>query len=179
MNEARFDIGLSHFGKKHFKKGNKEPNISSHFSNICFLVCVWMCSHQPGALSPLTRRLLKYLLPSFSEQQHGPVRLIQQVSDMDPQVAGLVSPGRLSARGLGASVGLPDLREQRGRLRHQLGQVGRTVLQAQAGVGAQLVELLQSLEGLVHQLSVLACWELGAWTCCCHHVAVVCERCEP
>lgn len=135
------------------------------------------CRFQSGAPLPVAWCLVKYLLPSLFKKQHGPVCLIQQVSDMDPQVAGLVSSGHLSACSPGDSVGLPNLREQCCRLRYQVWQVWRTVPQAQPGVSAQLMELIQFFEGLVHQSPVSAGRGLGAWgswTCCCHHFTVVC-----
>lgn len=116
---------------------------------------------QPEMLLPVAGCLLKYLLPPLFKQQNGPIRLIHQVSDMDPQVLGLVSPGNLAARHPRASIGLPNLYEQRCRLRYQLWQVWGTVPQAQPGVSAQLVKLFQFFEGLVHQPPVSTGGGLG------------------
>lgn len=103
-----------------------------------------------AVLLPVAGRLLKYLLPSFFEQQQCSVCLIQQVSDMDPQVLSLIFLGRLAICRPGASVGVPNLHELHCSLRYQLWQVRRTVPQAKPGVTAQLLELIKSSEGLVH-----------------------------
>lgn len=92
-------------------------------------------------LLPVAGCLLEYLLSPLFKQQHGPLRLIQQVSDMDPQVFGLVSLGHLAACRPGASVGFPNLYEQLRCLRHYVWQEWWTVPQAQPGVGAHLKEL--------------------------------------
>lgn len=97
-------------------------------------------------LLPVAGCLLEYLLSPLFKQQHSPLRLIQQVSDMDPQVFGLVSSGHLPP---GASVGFPNLYEQLCRLRHYVWQERRTVPQAQPGVGAHLEELQELFQGLV------------------------------
>ena len=126
-------------------------------------------------LLPVAGRLLKYLLPPFFKQQHGPVRFIHQVSDMDPQVLGLISLGNLAACHPWASIGLPNLYEQRCRLRYQLWQVWGTVPQAKPGISAQLVKLFQFFEGLVHQPPVSTGRGLGSsWDCCRHNFAVAC-----
>ena len=97
-----------------------------------------------SALLPAAGRVLEHLVPSLFEQQQRPVRLIQQVSDVDPQVFGLVPSGCLAPQPPGASVGLPDLSQQCCRLRDQLWQVWWTVPQAQPGVRAQFAQFMKS-----------------------------------
>lgn len=111
--------------------------------------------------SPVAGILLEYFLPSLPKEQHSSVGLIQQVLDVDPQVLAFVSSGPRAACGRAVSVRLPHLDEQRGCLRHQLWKVRRTVPQAQLWVHAQLVELLQLLEGFVDQAEVCAAQERG------------------
>lgn len=54
--------------------------------------------------SPVGGRLLKYPLSPLLKQRDGPLHLIQEVPDVDPQVLDFVSSGHP-----GASVGFPDL----------------------------------------------------------------------
>lgn len=122
-----------------------------------------------GEISPVTGHLLVYSLPSLSKQQHSPVGLIQQVPDVDPQVPGFISSGAPAACGRAASVGLPHVDEQRRCLRHQLWQVRRAVPQAQLWVHAQLMELLQLLEGFVEQAEVCTTQGRGALGISCRH----------
>lgn len=126
---------------------------------------------------PAVGRLLVHLVTALLEQQQGALRLIQQVPDVDPQVLVLVPLG-LRGPHAGLAVGLPHLGQQPHRLGHQVGQVGRAVLQAQPGVGAQLVELLQPLQCLVHHPPVPAVAQgprtptvgFGATMVACSHV---------
>lgn len=115
-------------------------------------------------VSPVGGRLLKYLLSPLFKQRDGPLHLIKEVSDVDPQVLGLLSSGHP-----GASVRFPDLRQQLGRLRHYVWQVRRTVPQGQPWVGAQLLELQQPSQRLVCKPQVsTARRRPGFWSRCSH-----------
>lgn len=151
---------------------------------MCFSGVSSVCRCQPETFLPVSGWLLIYLLPSLFKQQHSLFCLVQQISDMDPQVGGLISASQLAASRPGTSVGVPNQCEHRFCLRYQVWQIWWTVPQAKPGLSAQFVELSKSFQGLVHQPPVSTgrglraqSWTLRrSWTCCRHHFADVCLK---